>query len=171
MEQTKLIARILQFICRALSLIYFSTFVYSLFCLVTGMWIRPYGEGRFLHINYPFTATAFLNVDNNLAYLIFSFLLILLGYGAFFFLAARVFKVFMQSRVFTPASIKTMQHFYLFNIFVPLPSVLIASYFVEVEGMIWILIGIHFILGIFSLFLANIFRQGVNLQNDQDLII
>ncbi|MDF2474733.1 MAG: hypothetical protein K0S24_216 [Sphingobacterium sp.] len=171
MEQTNFIARILQLLCRALSIVYFSIFVYSLFCLVTGLWISAYGEGRFLHISYPFTETTFLNVDNSLAYLIFSFLLILFGYAAFFYLAGRVFRAFMQSRIFTPANIKTMRHFYLFNIFLPLPAVLIASFFVEVEGVIWILVGIHFILGIFSLFLANIFRQGVNLQNDQDLII
>jgi hypothetical protein len=33
------------------------------------------------------------------------------------------------------------------------------------------LVFIHFILGIFSLFFANIFKQGLQLQDEQDLYI
>ncbi|MDN5422246.1 MAG: DUF2975 domain-containing protein, partial [Chryseobacterium sp.] len=61
--------------------------------------------------------------------------------------------------------------FYLYNIFIPLPIVVVASFFVEVESIIWGLVFIHFMLGIFCLFLANIFKQGLHLQNEQDLFI
>ncbi|WP_409991351.1 hypothetical protein [Chryseobacterium sp. Leaf405] len=59
----------------------------------------------------------------------------------------------------------------MYNIFCPLPIVIIASFFVEVESFIWGLVFIHFMLGIFCYFLANIFKQGLHLQNEQDLFI
>lgn len=171
MAQTKLISRILYGICLVLSIGYLATAVYSVFCLVTGFAITPYGEDHFLHINYPFTGKPFLNVDNDYGYIVFSFLLILAGYGIFFLLSARVFRVFFQSRLFTRENIQQLKVFYTYNIFFPLPLAVTASFFVEVEAMIWGLVFTHFMLGIFCLFLANIFAQGVNLQNEQDLFI
>lgn len=103
--------------------------------------------------------------------MIFSFLSVLITYGIFFWLSARVFKVFFQQKLFTQENIIQLKRFYLYNIFIPLPLVIIASFFVEVESMIWGLVFIHFMLGIFCLFLANIFKQGLHLQNEQDLFI
>ncbi|NIF06834.1 DUF2975 domain-containing protein [Chryseobacterium sp. Tr-659] len=171
MNQTKIISRILFYICSVLSAGYLITFAYSLFSLITGFSVTPYREGQFLHINYPFTEEPFLNIENNYPYIIFSFILVLITYGIFFWLSARVFKVFFQQRLFTQENIIHLKKFYLYNIFIPLPLVIIASFFVEVESMIWGLVFIHFMLGIFCLFLANIFKQGLHLQNEQDLFI
>ncbi|MEN5308712.1 DUF2975 domain-containing protein [Chryseobacterium cucumeris] len=171
MNQTKIIARILFYICALLSAGYLVTFGYSLFCLMSGFAVTPYKEAQFLHINYPFTEQPFLNIENNYPYMIFSFMLVLITYGIFFWLSARVFKVFFQQKLFTQENIIQLKRFYLYNIFIPLPLVIIASFFVEVESMIWGLVFIHFMLGIFSLFLANIFKQGLHLQNEQDLFI
>ncbi|KAA2220337.1 DUF2975 domain-containing protein [Chryseobacterium sediminis] len=171
MNQTKIISRILFYICSVLSAGYLITFVYSLFCLITGFAVTPYKEEKFLHINYPFTEQPFLNIENNYPYMIFSFIAVLVTYGIFFWLSARVFKVFFQDKLFTQENIIQLKKFYLYNIFIPLPLVIIASFFVEVESMIWGLVFIHFMLGIFCLFLANIFKQGLHLQNEQDLFI
>ncbi len=171
MNQTKIISRILFYICSLLSAGYLITFVYSLFCLITGFSVTPYKEGQFLHINYPFTVQPFLNIENNYPYMIFSFMLVLVTYGIFFWLSARVFKVFFQQKLFTQENIIQLKRFYLYNIFLPLPLVIVASFFVEVESIIWGLVFIHFMLGIFCLFLANIFKQGLHLQNEQDLFI
>ncbi|PWN59781.1 DUF2975 domain-containing protein [Chryseobacterium viscerum] len=171
MNQTKIISRILFYICSLLSAGYLITFVYSLFCLITGFSITPYKGEKFLHINYPFTEQPFLNIENNYPYMIFSFMLVLITYGIFFWLSARVFKVFFQQKLFTQENIIQLKRFYLYNIFIPLPLVIIASFSVEVESMIWGLVFIHFMLGIFCLFLANIFKQGLHLQNEQDLFI
>ena len=164
-------SRILFYICSLLSTGDLITFVYSLFCLITGFSVTPYKEGQFLHINYPFTEQPFLNIENNYSYMIFSFLSVLITYGIFFWLSARVFKVFFQQKLFTQENIIQLKRFYLYNIFIPLPLVIIASFFVEVESMIWGLVFIHFMLGIFCMFLANIFKQGLHLQNEQDLFI
>ncbi|BFO66867.1 DUF2975 domain-containing protein [Chryseobacterium sp. S0630] len=171
MNQTKIIARILFYLCALLSAGYLITFGYSLFCLITGFSVTPYKEGQFLHVNYPFTEQPFLNIENNYPYMIFSFMLVLITYGIFFWLSARVFKVFFQQKLFTQENIIQLKRFYLYNIFIPLPLVIVASFFVEVESMIWGLVFIHFMLGIFCLFLANIFKQGLHLQNEQDLFI
>ncbi|WP_374464497.1 DUF2975 domain-containing protein [Chryseobacterium sp.] len=171
MNQTKIIARILFYICSVLSVGYLITVLYSLICLITDFSVTPYGDGKYLHINYPFTEKTFLNIDNSYPYIIFSFLSVLITYGIFFWLAARVFRVFFQQKLFTQDNIRQLTRFYLYNIFIPLPLVIIASFFVEVESIIWGLVFIHFMLGIFCLFLANIFKQGLHLQNEQDLFI
>lgn len=171
MNQTKIISKILYYICTVLSAGYLITLAYSLFCLATGYGVTPYKNGTFLHINFPFTEQPFLNIEDNYPYIIFSFLTVLLSYGIFFWLSAIVFRVFFQEKLFTADHIRQLTIFYRYNIFIPLPLVIVASFFVEVESMIWGLVFIHFMLGIFCLFLANIFKQGLHLQNEQDLFI
>ncbi|MGG5210238.1 DUF2975 domain-containing protein [Chryseobacterium sp. MIQD13] len=171
MNQTKIISRILYYICIILSAGYLISLIYSAFCLATGFAVTPYKNGQFLHINYPFTEEPFMNIENNYPYIIFSFLLVLVSYGIFFWLSALVFRVFFQSKLFTKENILQLKRFYMYNIFIPLPVVITASLFVEVESIIWGLVFIHFMLGIFCLFLANIFKQGLHLQNEQDLFI
>lgn len=171
MDQTKIISRILYYICLILSVGYLMTALYATICLITGFGITPYDQNVHLHINYPLTEKPFLNIENNYPYIIFSFLMVLTGYGIFFWLSAKVFKVFFQSKLFTKENTVQLKRFYIYNIFFPLPMVIIASFFVEVESIIWGLVFIHFMLGIFCLFLANIFTQGLHLQNEQDLFI
>ncbi|KMQ60116.1 hypothetical protein ACM46_17905 [Chryseobacterium angstadtii] len=171
MNQTKIIARILYYICSVLSVGYLIMVVYSMFCLATGYGITPYKDGKYLHINYPFTQQPFLNIENNSPYIIFSFFAVLISYGVFFWLSSLVFRVFFQEKLFTADNIRLLTIFYRYNIFIPLPLVIIANFFVEVESIVWGLVFIHFMLGIFCLFLANIFKQGLHLQNEQDLFI
>ncbi|CAM3124353.1 DUF2975 domain-containing protein [Chryseobacterium flavum] len=171
MNQTKTISRVLFYICTLISAGYLIMALYSVFCLSTGYAVTPYANGQYLHINYPFTERPFLNIEDNYPYIIFSFLLVLISYGIFFWLSAKVFKVFFQPKLFTKEHILQLKRFYLYNIFIPLPLVIIASFFVEVESIVWGLVFIHFMLGIFCLFLANIFKQGLHLQNEQDLFI
>jgi hypothetical protein len=171
MNQSKSISKILYYLCILLSVGYLITFVYSVFCLLTGFAVTPYKENLYLHINYPFTEQPFLNIENNCPYIILSFLMVLFTYGIFFWLSAKVFRVFFQAKLFTEENILQLKIFYTYNIFFPLPIVIVASFFVEVESVIWGLVFIHFMLGIFCFFLANIFKQGLHLQNEQDLFI
>ncbi|KGL62763.1 DUF2975 domain-containing protein [Polaribacter sp. Hel1_85] len=171
MKQTKIISIILHYICYSIAAIYLVSFVFSTFSLLTEYGIEPYKDNQRLHLNYPFTNEALFNIENNLPYIIFSFLLPLLVYGIFFLLAARLFKVFFQPKLFTLKNVSELKRFYLFNIFVPLPIVIFSSFFVVIESFIWALVFIHFILGIFSLFFANIFKRGLQLQDEQDLYI
>lgn len=169
--RVKIISRLLTYFCRVLAVGYLLIVLYSAICLATGTGITPYGDGKFLHINYPFTDTPFLNVDNNLTYMLSSFLSVLLFYGLFFLLTAQVFRIFYQPRLFIMPHIASLQRFYLYNLFVPGIATLISLLFVPVEGIVWGLILVHMLLGVFAYFLSAIFKQGLNLQNEQDLFI
>ncbi|WP_142688632.1 DUF2975 domain-containing protein [Chitinophaga polysaccharea] len=171
MNHTKIISRTLFIVCCILAAGYFATTLYSAFCLLTNSGITSYEVNNYLHINYPFTRTPFINIENNTAYKIFSFLLPLLLYGFFFWLSAKVFRIFFQPRYFTSENIARLRYFYIANLFIPLPVTIVSAFFVEVIAAMWLLVFVHFMLGMFSLLLANIFRQGLNLQRDQDLFI
>lgn len=171
MKKTKLISKIFYYICAVAAIGYLGTFIYVLFCLLTGLGITPYNEHLQLHINYPFTNMPFLNIENNYPYIIFSLSIPLFLYGVFFGLSARLFKVFFQPKLFIKENVTELSRFYIFNIFIPLPLVIAARFFVEIETAVLALVIVHFILGIFCFFLANIFKQGLQLQNEQDLYI
>ena len=171
MNRAKFICKILFYITFLLGLLYLLTVLYSSACLITGWGTNIYGEGKYLHILYPFTQTPFLNVDNNTAYKLFSYLLPLSFYALFFLQASQVFKAFTKPKLFAIPNLGQLKRYYWLNLLLPLVGTVVASFFVEVEGSIAILIGVHFILGIFAFLLAEIFRQGLKLQNEQDLYI
>lgn len=171
MKRVKIISRILWVISWILAALYLATVIYAVFCLVTGLETEPYGDGKYLHINYPFSSIHFLNIENNLPYIVCSFLLLLGFYGVFFLLAAGVFSVFFQPRLFTLPNIIRLRRFYWFNLIVPGAASISSSVFVSIESGVWALVLVHFLLGVFAYFLAAIFKQGLNLQNEQDLFI
>ncbi|HAF32978.1 MULTISPECIES: DUF2975 domain-containing protein [Sphingobacterium] len=171
MNRTKIIGRILFYITSLLGSLYLIITLYALICLLTGWNTASYGNGMFLHINYPFTITPLMNVDNNVSYKVFSFLLPLSFYTIFFLLSAQIFKLFTRRKLFTKFHLLILKRYYRLNILLPIVCTAIAAVFVTVEGGIAILIAVHFILGIFVFFLAEIFRQGLHLQDEQDLYI
>ncbi|PSK91135.1 DUF2975 domain-containing protein [Taibaiella chishuiensis] len=171
MNRVKTISRILYYLSALLALIYSGMALYSVVCLLTGWNLIPYGEGKYLHILYPFTSKPFLNIDNNLPYMLFSFLLPLTLYGLFFWITCGVFRVFHQPRLFTAKNVTRLRQFYGFNLIAPVSAVLLAAIFVPVESPIWALVVVHLLLGVFAYFFAVIFRQGLQLQNEQDLFI
>jgi small-conductance mechanosensitive channel len=171
MQRVKLISKILFYITRLLSFLYLTGILYSIFCLLTGWSIIPYGDGKYLHILYPFTQQPFLNIDNNLPYILFEFIMPLLLYGLFFLLSSNVFKVFHQPKLFTAAAVQHLKNFYWANLTLPTAALFCAMAFAEVEGIAIALVFIHYILGIFVYFLSEIFKQGLKLQKEQDLFI
>ena len=171
MNQVKIVSKILFYITRILAFFYLGTGAYSLFCLLT-VWSLTFRENKkYFHVLYPFTDKHFLNGDYNLPYIIFDFLLILGLYGLFFLLASNIFKAFFQPKLFTEYGIRQLRNFYWANLFLPGLTIFFASIFAEVEDMAVILVILHFILGIFAYFFAAIFRQGLQLQKEQDLFI
>jgi len=171
MGHTKIVSRILYIAAMAASLCYLLTVLYSVICLLTGWSVQQQGNGLYLHILVPFTQQPFLVVDNNLPYIIFSFLLPLTLYGLFFWLAANVFRIFFQQKLFTQPHFRHLVVFCATNLIVPLIAVFTARMFVDVENEMWMLVAVHFVLGLFAYFLAGIFRQGLELQNEKDLFI
>lgn len=167
----KIISKILFYLCRLLAIIYLAITAYAAISLLTGQWLRLQDEGKKFVIDLPFTQQPFLVGDYTKTYIIFDFLMILGFYGLFFWMAANVFKLFHQPRLFTAKGVTQLRNFYLLNLIVPALSLLLASIFAYVEEGVEMLVVIHIILGVFIYFLAAIFKQGLNLQDQQDLFI
>lgn len=171
MQTSKLIAKIFYGISKLLAVFYALIFLYSGFCLLTGNRVKESEDGNMLHILYPFSDSNFMNIDDNLPYIIFSFMVPIGLYALFFYLASNMFHVFFQNRLFTKVNIRKLNWFYRCNLFLPLPITILSSFFAEISGSIWMLVFVHFILGILTYFLAQIFKQGLGLQDEQDLFI
>lgn len=171
MQKTKIISKVLYYISRIFAILYLGTVVYATISLLSGWSTKEYGDGNFIHILYPFTDRPFLNIDNNLHYILFSFLLPIGLYGLFFWLTGNVLKIFYQPKLFTVSGVRNLRIFYLANLILPILSLIISSVFVAIENIIIALVAVHFVLGIFAYFLAAIFKQGLKLQNEQELFI
>ncbi len=170
MNTAKYISKMLLVITRILAAAYLLTALYSGLCLLTGWSLIFRDNGKYFSVLYPFTNQPFLNGDHNLPYILFDFMLPLSLYGIFFLLAGNVFKIFTRDKLFTLHGIKQLKWFYRSNLIIPPLVFLLISVFSEVDEGI-ILAVLHIFLGVFAYFLAAIFKQGLNLQNEQDLII
>ncbi|MCY1227005.1 hypothetical protein D9M72_392600 [compost metagenome] len=92
-------------------------------------------------------------------------------YGIFFWLLGNIFKTFRGKKLFTQQGVRRLSIFYLLNFIVPLPFLIgHIAYSYEVEILVSLSV-LHFVLGVFAYFMAVIFKQGLNLQTEQDLYI
>lgn len=171
MKTTHLVSRILFYFTRFLSVVYFFLAAYSVFTLLTGLFLTFKENGKYFQICYPFTSHPLMLGDYNISYIIFDFLAPLSLYGLFFLLSSNVFKVFFQPKLFTQNGVVHLKRFYLSNLFIPSIVILFAFFFVSLDNEVWLFIVLHGMLGAFAYFLAAIFKQGLNLQNEQDLFI
>lgn len=172
MKNVNIIASILFYITRFVAILYLITTLYSLISILTEWSFITKENDKYFSICYPFTDTPFLNGENHWGYKIFNFLIPIGFYGLFFLLVSNVFNVFKQVKLFTEYGVRQLKYFYLSNIFIPPFTILLAAVFagdIE-EGLEWVAV-IHFFLGVFAYFLAAIFKQGLHLQNEQDLYI
>lgn len=169
MQKSMIISKVLYCISRVLGGLYLITGLYGLFSWVTNTHLLIKNEQTI--ITYPFTEKAFLILDSNTTYLIFSFLIPVFGYGLFFWLLSNVFKVFYQDKLFTSENIVHLRRFYLANIFLPTALTIFTSFFMPIEHEMFLIIILHLVLGVFVFFMSEIFNQGLHLQNEQDLYI
>lgn len=169
MKKTKIISKVLFAVTRVLAWVYFITALYGTVGWLTE--INTQTDKVKKIIEYPITDLPFLILDNNLTYLVFAFLLPMLSYTLFFWLLSNVFKVFFQEKLFTQFNIIQLKWFYLTNIILPVLLVIFSSFFIEIEKGIFMIISLHLFLGIFIFIFSEIFKQGLNLQNEQDLYI
>jgi hypothetical protein len=171
MKTTHIVSKILFYFTRFLAAVYFFLAFYSIFTLVTGLFLTFKDNGKYFQVYYPFTSHPLMLGDYNLPYIVFDFLAPLSLYGLFFLLSSNVFKVFYQPKLFTTNGILHLRRFYLSNLLVPGIVIFAAFFFVPLDNEVSIFILLHGMLGVFAYFLAAIFKQGLNLQNEQDLFI
>jgi hypothetical protein len=171
MKTTYIVSKVLFYVTRFLAIVYFTLAFYSVLTLSTGWSLTFKDSGKYFQVCYPFTDHPLMLGDYNLPYIILEFLAPLSLYGLFFLLISNVFKVFFQPKLFTQNGINHLRLFYLANLLLPSITIFIASIFVPLDNEVSIFIVLHFMLGVFAYFLAAIFKQGLNLQNEQDLFI
>lgn len=169
MKKTKFISKVLSAVTKIMAWLYLITAIYGLACWVSQTNIKTIEDRNI--IEYPFTDISFLILDNNLSYLVFSFLLPILSYALFFWLLSKVFKVFYKEKLFTKANIFHLKRFYVTNLFLPVLLVAVSSFFTEIETGIFLIVALHMFLGVFIFIISEIFNQGLHLQNEQDLYI
>jgi hypothetical protein len=172
MKSVRLISQVLFYVTRLLSILYAAIFLHAFIAIIfkTGHYNITANGNRF-EIYYPFTSKPFLLGDNHTTYILFDFLLLLISYGLFFLLLSNVFNGFAQPKLFTKKGYKYLRWFYLCNLLIPLVILLLLSIFYIVSSEATIIVLLHMVAGIFAWFLAVIFRQGLQLQNEQDLFI
>jgi len=170
MKIVRFISSALFALTRFLSLIYFATGIYGIVALASGSpSLVDIADERFV-IYYPFTESPFLLGDYNQLYILEMFGVVLI-YGLFFWLLSGVFSAFRQPKLFTIDGVRKLSRFYILNLVVPPLALLLMLIFSITEVPAQLIAVLHIIIGVFAFFMAAIFRQGLNLQNEQDYTI
>jgi len=175
MKTVRVTSNLLFYISKVFSIFYMVIIVYASVLLLLNRYFPGSGlpvnvDKESFEIYYPFTKMPFLLGDYNKSYLI-TMLLFTTGYAIFLWLLADVFNAFRQVKLFIKKSVSRLSRFYVFNLCVPL---LILIFF-AIAGFplseILVLTFLHLVLGVFAFFMAAIFRQGLILQEEQDLTL
>ena len=171
MNSVKLIANILLHLTRLLALIYFITFLYALITLESKSGsLMLHDANRQFILYLPLTHIPFLLGFYNPVYIWIEFLPLFILYAFFFLLLSYVFDVFTQERLFTYKGYNYLRVFYLANFTIPLMMLFLTEMLSEASFDAWAIVGLHLLLGVFIFFMAAIFKQGLKLQDEQDLI-
>lgn len=125
MKRTKIISKFLFYLTRGLAWIYLLTAFYGGFSWFTKTNIKTEQNQTIIH--HPLTEKPFLILESDLTYVVFAFLIPVLGYVLFFWLLSNVFKVFYQQKLFTQDNIIHLKWFYLANVFLPLVLIIFYS--------------------------------------------
>ena len=171
MQTTRLISKLLFYFSRMMALLYGAFVLLSVIALSTGWGLRLREDGRYFSVTYPFSDKNLLLGDYNLTYIILYFLSVLGWYFLFCWLLGNVFRVFFQPRLFTDTGVRHLRNFYQANFLLPIVHVIATLLFDKLESDAVALVLLHAVLGVFAYFLAAIFRQGLQLQKEQDLYI
>ncbi len=172
MKQVRILSKVLYWFSIILLALYGSTFLHAFIALTfKTSSLNIIDNGTRFEIYYPFAKVSFLIGYFEKGYIIFGFLLVLAFYALFFYLLARFFKAFTADKLFTLENYKAVKWFSYANLILPLVGAFLSSFYFPLESEIYILVGLHVLLGIFAYFLAAIFMQGLQLQKDQDLFI
>lgn len=171
MKLVRLISTLAFYLARIIAAGYILTACYIVISVVLHLSVLQHLPDDRFAICYPFTSKHFLlGAEYSVPY-IMEMVLIIFAYGVFFWLLSDVFKTFRQKKLFTLKGVHHLKLFYFTNLMIYPFLFLFLSFYSKEDYPFVVIIAAHAIMGIFALFIAAIFEQGLNLQNDQDLII
>lgn len=167
------IAGFLYYPARILAWLLSGTLIYSIIIFVfyaaSNSMVLPLRiiNGRF-ELLFPFTQKIFLLGDYTPAYLL-SNMITFLFYACFLWLLSNVFYVFKQVKLFTPTGVIQLSRFYITNLVFPFIFIgLLLAFGEEIMDVVQVIF-LHLVIGVFAYFMAAIFKQGLLLQEEQDL--
>lgn len=123
-----------------------------------------------LEIQIPFTSAVIKGAYTLMA--LVGVLCFSIFYGAFFYVLSLIFKTFSTGKLFTEKAIKYLRWFTILNCSLPVIYIvtgLIINNNISAEGIVSVIP--HIALGIFSAFIAAIFKQGFTIQEENELTI
>lgn len=126
-------------------------------------------ENRFI-IKIPFTNSVFEGIHAGTTFA--AILGFLLFYAFFFFLLRLIFRVFKQQKIFSTTAIRNLKWFAILNTIFP-PFYILVAYWATQSFQISEVMPpiLHVVIGVFSLFIMAIFKQGFQIQEENDLTI
>ena len=175
MKQVRMIASGLYYLTRTAALLFLTTGIYAFVVLALSMYTNmdqlPIKvSDRGFVIFYPFTEQPFLLGDYTVSYFLISTSTVVL-YGLFLWLLSCVFKAFRQQKLFIPRSVSRLERFYWFNVGVPILFLMILAISGHELRDVVLIVFLHLMIAVFAFFMAAIFKQGLLLQEEQDLTL
>ena len=164
----KSLSMLLFYVTKIAAIGYSLFLAFILLSLVTKSFIKN-EEGAFI-IKIPFTDSVIKGAFDIKT--IVAIILFLLFYISFFYLLSLIFKTFKAETLFSMIAIRHLTYFTWFNLILPflyvILQVIILSKvsFSELSGAF-----LHIVIGIFAAFIASIFKQGVEIQEENELTI
>jgi hypothetical protein len=173
MRTVRLVSSVLFYLSRTTAFLFLATAVYAATIVVISCYsssaslpIQIYSQH--FTIFFPFTRKAFLLGDYTTSFL-FTNLFTIAFYGFFLWLLSDVFRAFTQDKLFTQKGVIRLSRFYLTNLAMPILFFLVLLVFQnDISDLVRIMF-LHLVIGVFAWFMAAIFKQGVILQEEQDL--
>lgn len=166
----KSISRFLFFVSRVLTFCSLAMLLYIVIAWFSGM-LELDGEGRFT-LSLPFSNSVIKGIYSSFTLL--SILSVFLYYTAFIFLLSMLFQTFSSEPLFTNNALRYLKYFTVLNIACPLLFLLILLLFFA-NGRLAIeditISTLHMLMGLFAAFISAIFKQGVVLQEENNLTI
>ena len=171
MKGARIVAQVLLYFTRLLAIGYTGTALYVAITMIfqTNM-LNIVENGQVFEISYPFTQIPYLRGENHAFYILEMIAAIGL-YGLFFWLLGNVFKSFIAPKLFTPTGVRRLTLFYLANWIVPAIFLILHMSIAYETGILVFITLLHAVIGVFAFFMNAIFKQGLSLQNEQELYI
>lgn len=173
MKGVRPIASILYYLSRVSAVLVLLTAAYAAIVMLfyyygSGRGVPMETNGDYFTIFYPFTRNPFLLGDYTRSYLITN-LVTVIFYGVFLWLLSGVFHAFRQRKLFTIKGVVQLSWFYIINLMVPVLLLLVLIFSKQDTSDLVRITLLHLVIGVFAFFMAAIFKQGLELQNEQDL--
>ena len=173
MKAAKLLANVLFHLSRLAALLYAAIAFYVgavlLLFSVTGKGPIAVSDSRFT-VYYPFTGKPFFLGEYSLSFIVVSIVSMFI-YVLFIWLLSEVFNAFRGERLFTPGNVKRLWRFSMLNLLTPAAGIAFLLVVGELYSSAIMIAMLHLLIGVFAFFMLTIFKQGLELQQEQDLIL